>query len=407
MNIIYTLKKHAFLFLLSLTISLAFADIDYKNLHSFTGGIGDGANPGGGLIVDDGTLYGMTSYGGSNNYGVVFKMNIDGSHFVTLHEFSNAAGDGGEPANGHLVLLGDSLYGMTWCGGTNDCGVIFKISTNGNNFSTLHEFSWATADGARPKGSLIAVDNVFYGMTPQGGLSNKGNIFKIDINGNNFNTIHNFPENSNDGYQPFSSLIFINNKLYGMTYRGGTNDLGIVFRCDINGANYTNIHSFSGPPGDGANPYDSLTFYENKLYGVTYYGGLYNLGAIFKMDINGQNHTNIYSFTDGMNNGKYPEASVIILDDVIYGTISDDAIFRIDINGENYSNIHNFTSADYSGYHPTKGALTPYNNAFYGMTISGGTDGKGVIFKQLEPEIPEPCFLLFGICFLLFILKKY
>jgi len=60
------------------------------NLHSFSARCpnSDGAKPQAGLILSDNTIYGTTSIGGTGGYGVVFKVNIDGTGFTNLHSFT-------------------------------------------------------------------------------------------------------------------------------------------------------------------------------------------------------------------------------------------------------------------------------------------------------------------------------
>src|SRR5947209_7417807 len=71
----------------------------FKVLHSFSDSTGpggpvgsnsDGARPSAGLLLSGTTLYGTASAGGSWGYGTVFKVNIDGTDFVTLHSFTPA-----------------------------------------------------------------------------------------------------------------------------------------------------------------------------------------------------------------------------------------------------------------------------------------------------------------------------
>src|SRR5262252_10508367 len=52
----------------------------------------DGAFPDGGLALSEKTIYGTTGAGGNSGMGTVFKMNLDGSGFVTLHSFSLTSG---------------------------------------------------------------------------------------------------------------------------------------------------------------------------------------------------------------------------------------------------------------------------------------------------------------------------
>jgi uncharacterized repeat protein (TIGR03803 family) len=58
-------------------------------------------------------------------------------------------------------------------------------------------------------------------------------------------------------------------------------DLGLVFRENINGSGYTNLHTFTVSVGDGAEPCGSLLPLVSTLYGMTFYGGANNDGVVF------------------------------------------------------------------------------------------------------------------------------
>ena len=64
-----------------------------------------------------------------------------------------------------------------------------------------------------------------------------------------------------------------------MTYAGGADGLGTIFSEDIDGTNFTLLHSFAGGPGDGANPIGDLLLSGSTLYGMTLRGGSSNLLA--------------------------------------------------------------------------------------------------------------------------------
>src|SRR5881396_1193373 len=55
--------------------------IDYPFTNS------DGAYPDGNLVLSGDTLYGTATFGGESAGGTVFKVNIDGTGFTTLHSF--------------------------------------------------------------------------------------------------------------------------------------------------------------------------------------------------------------------------------------------------------------------------------------------------------------------------------
>ena len=111
----------------------------------------DGAHPYAGLVLSGSTLYGAANNGGTWENGTLFKVNIDGTGFATLHNFTamspdasyayevDTNSDGAYPY-GSLILCGDTLYGTTLAGGILANGTVFKVTTNGTGFTTLHSF---------------------------------------------------------------------------------------------------------------------------------------------------------------------------------------------------------------------------------------------------------------------------
>ncbi|HEX4158484.1 MAG TPA: choice-of-anchor tandem repeat GloVer-containing protein [Rhizomicrobium sp.] len=88
----------------------------------------DGARSYAGLVADKaGNLYGTTQQGGSTSAGVVFKLAPDGSETV-LHTFlGQSGGDGAFPVAGLIMDKKGNIYGTTQDGGTDDNGVVFKV----------------------------------------------------------------------------------------------------------------------------------------------------------------------------------------------------------------------------------------------------------------------------------------
>ena len=121
------------------------AAAQYKVLHTFTGDPNDGASPNSDLTISGSTLYGMTCYGGKygsgyGGYGVIFKMNRDGSGYTNIHSFAGGPSEGSCPL-GSLTLVGSKFYGMTFYGGPSNMGVIFKINIDGTGYTNLHSFA--------------------------------------------------------------------------------------------------------------------------------------------------------------------------------------------------------------------------------------------------------------------------
>jgi uncharacterized repeat protein (TIGR03803 family) len=159
----------------------------FATIHNFDGP--GGSEPMSRLIEgSDGALYGMTQQGGKYirdpggadpgflGYGVVFKLNRDGTGFTKLHDFDSTNGD--SPDHGALVQASDgALYGTTWAGGAYDRGVIFKINRDGTGFTKLHDFDGA--NGNQPASPLLeGADGALYGATSRGGGADFGVLYR-------------------------------------------------------------------------------------------------------------------------------------------------------------------------------------------------------------------------------------
>ena len=108
----------------------------YTKLLDFNG-VADGKYPHGGFIQPaNGNLYGVTDSGGVNNDGVIFSYNPSTGAFFKLFDFSSSTGQ--NPSNSNLTLASNgTIYGMTEYGGANNDGVIFSV-----NPTNPYKYSW-------------------------------------------------------------------------------------------------------------------------------------------------------------------------------------------------------------------------------------------------------------------------
>jgi uncharacterized repeat protein (TIGR03803 family) len=270
----------------------------FTNLFNFSG-TNDGAQPLAGLVVGGNILYGTTSVGGSWGYGAVFAINTDGTDYTNLHSFSpldstRANTDGAHP-RAQLILAGTALYGVAPTGGTSGGGTIFRININGTGFTNLYDFTaldpttQTNVDGFQPYAGLVLAGNTLYGTAFQGGSSGYGTIFSIDTNGTGFAVLHTFSAANGDGAYPYGGLIISSNTLYGTTQEGGDTGYGIAFAINTDGMGFAVLHKFSsasyGSNTDGAWPMASLLLIDNTLYGTTSLGGSSSYGTVFALTL--------------------------------------------------------------------------------------------------------------------------
>ena len=147
-------------------------------LYSF-GAKGSGATPQGLTLLSDGNYYGTTASGGANNLGTVYKMTPAGEQTV-LYSFA-AAADGQTPVAGLSNDSDGNLYGVTYYGGTDNFGTIFRIAPDGSGYATVHSFAGGATDGQYPGMKLRNVaDGSLYGSTGSGGADGLGTIFRYE-----------------------------------------------------------------------------------------------------------------------------------------------------------------------------------------------------------------------------------
>lgn len=248
----------------------------YAKLLDFAGAT-NGDHPNGTLISDGTYLYGTAEQGGTNGSGTIFKIKLDGTGFTKLLDFDGDTLNGNYPL-GSLISDGTFLYGTTWGGGTNDWGVIYKIKPDGTDFTKLFDFDGT--NGMYPYCSLLSVGNFLYGTAEQGGANSMGVVFKIKSDGTGYTKLIDFSGVAN-GQTPYGSLFSDGTFLYGMTSGGGTIDSGTVFKIKPDGTGFSKLLNFAGP-SNGSTPNGSFISDGTFLYGMTSGGGANHKGTIFK-----------------------------------------------------------------------------------------------------------------------------
>jgi uncharacterized repeat protein (TIGR03803 family) len=279
---------------------------------------------------------------------------------------------GANPQNDqNLLSVGGVMYGMTNRGGTNNIGTIFKINPDGTGYTKLMDFT-GPSNGSYPHGSLISDGTSLYGMAQQGGTNGLGTVFKINPDGSGYTKLLDFAGATNGSY-PLGSLIFDGSSLYGMTAGGGTNNIGTIFKINPDGSGYTKLLDFAGA-SNGRNPYGSLISDGTSLYGMTANGGTNSSGTIFKINPDGTGYTKLLDFA-GASNGSNPFGSLISDGTSLYGmtvnggTNSQGTLFKINPDGTGYTKLLDFAGAT-NGSSPF-GSLISDGTSLYGMTRVG------------------------------------
>jgi len=374
----------------------------FSSLFNFDGP--DGIAPYSALAQGvDGRLYGTATEGGDYNCypeqsgcGTIFGLTKAGKQTM-LHTLEIQ--EGLTPYAGLLLGTSGSFYGTTVV------GTVFTITRAGNLAlldSSCLNYPCTFGDGLN--GLIQASDGNLYGTAYYAGQQGYGTIFKMTPSGS-VSVLYNFcsQESCSDGANPIGNLVQgTDGYLYGVTTLGGTNcspphGCGTVFRITFNGTLIT-LHSFNG--SDGSGPVGALTQGpDGDFYGTTAYGGNLSCGrsggcgTVFKISRSGV-FSMLYSFCadtgcpDGSEPGMGVNGMVLGTDGNFYGVTmfgganGEGTVFKITPGGV-LTTLHSFSGPD--GEQPWAAPIQATNGLLYGTTAGGGSGtcegGCGTIYS--------------------------
>lgn len=232
-----------------------------------------------------------------------------------------------------------------------------------------------------------------WGMTEKGGGNDLGTMFKFSIGNNVITNNFDFSGTVNGSFPRGSLIKASDGNLYGMTSNGGQNGLGTLFQYDLSSGTYTKKIDFDGA-SFGSYPNGSLMqAADGYLYGLTLTGGINDKGVIFRFDINTGIITKVFDFNGS--NGLNPNGNLIQFSDgMLYGLTvgGGGGIGGSNNNGElfQFDPITNILvkkvalTGGLNGYNPFGSLVQAIDGKLYGMTLLGGT-GSGLIF-QYDPS---------------------
>ncbi len=295
-------------------------------LYNFQGGK-DGSQPETGVAIQGSRIFGTTSTGGTGIYpgcqndgcGVVYEYDLKTSKERVLHSFQG--GLDGWAASGTVLLDHGLIYGATEYGGSHNFGTIYKIDPRSGVENVIYNFKGGT-DGARPQSTLISHAGIFYGTTFEGGGTSCsgtpggcGTVFSFDP-ASGVETVLFRPAELQGAY-PFGTLIFHDGLLFGTAYLGCVYDEGGIFNVNIAKESGETMLCFKGYPDPAGG--DAVVYSKGKLFGSTVGGGTRDLGTVFSFDIKTRKQKVLHDFSGGLD-GQTPFGSLIEIAGRFYGT---------------------------------------------------------------------------------------
>lgn len=283
-------------------------------------------------------------------------------------------------------------------------------------YQVLHQFqgSISVADGYLPvAGVSFDQDGNLYGTTQNGGGSNCGIVFKIGRRPSgafrNEQILHRFDADNDRGCGATGGVaVGPNGELYGTAIytSGHVNNYGVAFRlASADGIRWkkTLLHSFAGPPNDGALPQSDLLLHpDGAIYGVTTGGGnIFGLGSVFRITISprGVGHESVlHDFQSSSGTSPFRYGSLAVDGDgALYGTTiggggqdcNCGVIFKLTPKTTQhtlwkYAVLYRFKNVDET---PTAGLAIGSDGSLYGTSAGNGSDSGGAVFR-LSPPAP-------------------
>jgi len=200
---------------------------------------------------------------------------------------------------------------------------IVPMSARAQTFRSLYSFTGVN-DGGLPQGPLIwdGKGNLYGTASYTASGVGNGTVYKLNKRGK-LTVLYAFPGdggNGANGARPFGGLIRdVKGNFYGTTYAGGQGENGVVFRVSATDKE-TVLHTFTGAPNDGANPFNVtlLPGPFGTFFGTTYYGGSGECwpnhpgfcGIVFAVDSTGH-ETIIHNFQGGGEDGLEPWGNMV------------------------------------------------------------------------------------------------
>ncbi len=300
-------------------------------------------------------------------------------------EFSTAATPASPPGAYAIVpVINDPAgrltnYAVTLINGT----LTVELVDSDPQFTVLHDFGFTNLIGHAVSGELLAAsDGWLYGADGRA-------VFRIQPGGSNYTLVRVLT--AADGItSPAGTLIEdTNGVLYGIG-NSTNSSAGAVWKMNRDGTGLALLHSFAGPPSDGASPFSVIEGSDGFLYGTTASGGANSAGTVFRLAKDGSSYALLYEFPNYLN-GYLPNAPLIeSTNGALYGVTGwggagglngGGVVFRIEKDGTGFQRLHSFMDGPTDGSYPRAHLLRASDGMLYGTTASGGPDFLGTIFR--------------------------
>jgi uncharacterized repeat protein (TIGR03803 family) len=328
-------------------------------LHNFA--ITDPTFSNGVVEGPDGKLYGSAKNGGTNNNGVVFSVEADGSNFTVIYNTTTS----------QFVLNATPTFGPDGKIYINISNSLFRIEPNG---------SAAVAVAALPAaGSQLTIDTDGW-IYARGFETGSSILYKIKTDGTGYQLLHTFNSSVDGNFDDYSAVcITPTGRLFGQCNSGGVNFRGTFFSLKKDGSDFI-VHQSFDNLGAGTGPvrYGAPVHYTGKIFFTNLEGGINNTGVLFSFDTTTLALATVINFQPGDSNR--PVIQPKIANNTIIG-LSKNGLYRLNPDGSNFQKINPFPfdNDNYTILHQLTYSIAT-NQVFY--IADGGAYKNGYLLKM-------------------------
>lgn len=387
----------------------------YRVIKSFAGNGSEGAVPEYyGAFVGN-SYIGAASTGGLYGYGVLYRIDLDGTDFQVLRSFNESDGKPESPWHGAtsaLLYHDGKVHGVlqrAQGGNSQVTASIFSVNPDGSSFTVTKEIVdgqfidlGGSAYTYRNEGGQVSLhfvkEGYLYGLAQNGAAPESpdwqqgyGGIFRVRPDGTDYSVIHRFGDLLS-GRRP-GCLVDGGDYLYGVAWDGGIVNRGVVFRIRPDGTDFSKIKDLLieevGNESMGG-PY-MLRFHGGQLFFMSETGGKNGQGVAFAIDPSTGIMTKLHEF--GKSPSFYYPADFVVNDGDLFGvvlgssTASRGGIFRMRKDGTGFRELHGFQE---NSSWPEPRSLAWRDGRLFGLLKSGGSSGAGALFSYEPSAVSGP-----------------
>jgi uncharacterized repeat protein (TIGR03803 family) len=335
-----------------------------------------------GFVSNGNSFYGISRSGGAFGMGYLYECDTVVDTVFVKYNFSQQ--EGAFPEGCQLISLNDdTLVGTTYNWITGSTGTIFQYSISNDSLESLHTFSYS--DGDQPENTLTRIgEHSVLGLTRSGGASLDGVIFEYDLQSKTYTKKLNLG-NYENGSSPIGDLVeFKDSLLLGVCSFGGEYNEGVLYTLDLQSDSFKVLKDLQS-----GSEIEFLTTSGNEYYGVSRIGGKNDYGALYEYVQESNKVEKVVDFYD-VNMERASSSLLLGADGNLYGTTSggpygsnkpSPTLYRFNVKQQHIENLFTFDSI-HNYWQSTFNILKLGNDGnIYGTRLTAGEFNRGYIYK--------------------------